>query len=79
MVKVIHIAYIGTETTTVELDDYTVEVMYSGIADMVREAARLQKAERAGPCGFSLDRWRFARAGSAVASTADRNCVLLTP
>jgi hypothetical protein len=78
-VKLIHIANIGTETATVELDDYTVEVMYSGVADMLREAARLQKAERAAPCDFSLDRWRSARAGSATASAANRNGVLLTP
>ncbi len=52
MVKVIHIANDGTETATVELDDFTVKVIYSGIADMLREAANLKKAERAAPCEF---------------------------
>ena len=64
MVRVIHIANIGTETATVELDDSIVEVMYSGIADMLREAARLQKAERAAPCDFSLESGRGPRSGS---------------
>jgi len=79
MVKVIHIANIGTETATVELDDDIVEVMYSGIADMLREAARLQKAERAAPCDFSLEGRRSARAGFATAPAAVRSCLLLTP
>ncbi len=52
MVKVSHIANDGTETATVELDDFTVKVIYSGIADMLREAADLRKAERAAPCDF---------------------------
>jgi len=55
MVKVIHIANNGAETASVELDDFTVQVIYSGIADMLREAASLQKAERAASCDFSLE------------------------
>ena len=80
MVKVIHIATIGTETATVELDDSVVEVLYSGIADMLREAATLQKADRRCPVRC------FARksqpGGAAVVrlgSAADRTRVLLTP
>jgi hypothetical protein len=59
MVKVTHIASNGTETATVKLDDFTVKVMYSGIADMLREAASLERAERVASCEFSLvDRQR---------------------
>ena len=79
MVRVIHIANIGTETATVELDDSIVEVMYSGIADMLREAARLQKAERAAPCDVSLESHRRASGKFATASDAGRNRVLLAP
>ena len=39
MVKVIHLADDGTEITAIEVDDFTIEVIYSGIADMLREAA----------------------------------------
>jgi hypothetical protein len=39
MVKVVQIADDGTETAVVILDDFTVEVVYSGIADMLRDAA----------------------------------------
>jgi len=38
MVKIIQLADDGTETAAVELDDFTVEVIYSGIADMLRDA-----------------------------------------
>jgi hypothetical protein len=38
MVKIIHVADDGTEKAAVELDDFTVEVIYSGIADMLRDA-----------------------------------------
>jgi hypothetical protein len=36
--KVIHIAEDGTEEASVELDDFTVEVVYSGIAKMLAQA-----------------------------------------
>jgi hypothetical protein len=39
MVRVIQIADDGTETAAVDLDDFTVEVVYSGISDMLRQAA----------------------------------------
>jgi hypothetical protein len=38
MVKIIQVAEDGTEKAAVELDDFTVEVIYSGIADMLRDA-----------------------------------------
>jgi hypothetical protein len=42
MVKIIRVAEDGTETAAVELDDFTVEVIYSGIADMLRDADTAQ-------------------------------------
>ena len=39
MVKVIHLADDGTEMATIEVDDFTIEVIYAGIAEMLREAA----------------------------------------
>jgi len=39
MVKVIHIAEDGTEMAAIEVDDFTIEVIYSGIAEMLHEAA----------------------------------------
>jgi hypothetical protein len=44
MVKVIHVADDGTEVAAIEVDDFTIEVIYSGIADMLREAASTQPA-----------------------------------
>ncbi len=42
MVKIIHVADDGSEKAAVELDDFTVEVIYSGIADMLRDAETAQ-------------------------------------
>ena len=39
MVRVIHLADDGTEMAAIDLDDFTIEVIYSGIADMLRAAA----------------------------------------
>jgi len=39
MIKVIHLGDDGTEMATIEVDDFTIEVIYSGIAEMLREAA----------------------------------------
>ena len=47
MVKVIQVAEDGTETAAVEVDDFTIEVIYSGIADMLREAAASSEAAAA--------------------------------
>jgi hypothetical protein len=44
MVKIIQVADDGTEKAAVELDDFTVEVIYSGIADMLRDAEASQAA-----------------------------------
>jgi hypothetical protein len=39
MVKIVRIADDGTEMESVVLDDFTVEVVYAGISDMLRDAA----------------------------------------
>ena len=39
MVKVIHVADDGTEMAAIEVDDFTIEILYAGIAEMLREAA----------------------------------------
>ena len=39
MIKVIRLGDDGTEMATIEVDDFTIEVIYSGIAEMLREAA----------------------------------------
>jgi hypothetical protein len=44
MVKIIHVADDGTEKAAVELDDFTVEVIYSGIAEMLRDAETAEAA-----------------------------------
>lgn len=44
MVKIIQVADDGSEQAAVVLDDFTVEVIYSGIADMLRDAATAQAA-----------------------------------
>jgi hypothetical protein len=44
MVKVIQVADDGTEKAAVELDDFTVEIIYSGIADMLRDAEAARAA-----------------------------------
>jgi hypothetical protein len=55
MVKVIHIADDGTEMAAIEVDDFTIEVIYSGIAEMLREAATAQDAPAAGACELSRE------------------------
>lgn len=54
MVKIIHVADDGSEQAAVVLDDFTVEVIYSGIADMLRDAATAQAANVSSP--FDLSR-----------------------
>ena len=48
MVKVIRIDDEGTEVAAIELDDFTVEIVYSGIATMLAAAAS-GSSDRAGP------------------------------
>jgi hypothetical protein len=39
MVKVTHLADDGTEMASIEVDDFTIEVVYSGLAAMLHDAA----------------------------------------
>ena len=39
MVRVTQFADDGTETAAIEVDDFTIEVIYSGLAEMLRDAA----------------------------------------
>jgi hypothetical protein len=43
VVKVIHINDRGAETATIELDDFTVQVLHPGIAEILREAVSNQR------------------------------------
>ena len=54
MVKVIHLANDGTETASIEVDDFTIEVIYGGLAEMLREAAATNQP--AAPAGLELSR-----------------------
>jgi hypothetical protein len=68
MVKVIYVSDNGAETATVELDDFTVKVLYPEIADMLQGATADQ------PCPspqFKLSRQarqRRARSSNRVKS-----------
>jgi hypothetical protein len=57
MVRVIRIAEDGTEQESVEIDDFTIEVVYSGISDMLRNAASGKELG----CATPLDLPRDAR------------------
>ncbi len=50
MVKVILLADDGTEMAAIEIDDFTIEVIYSGIAQMLREAAASNRPVAGTPC-----------------------------
>ncbi len=54
MVKVIQLAEDGTQTAAIEVDDFTIEIVYSGIAEMLREAA--SSGEEARACLAELPR-----------------------
>ena len=40
MVRVIRVADDGTEVAAIEVDDFTIEILYAGLADLLREAAQ---------------------------------------
>ncbi len=50
MVKVTHLSEDGTEMASIEIDDFTIEVIYSGLAAMLRDAAAAGP-DRAAPAG----------------------------
>jgi hypothetical protein len=39
MIRLTQVADDGTELAAVEVEDFTIEVLYAGLADMLREAA----------------------------------------
>lgn len=43
MIRIIRVEDDGTETASIEVDDFTIEVIYSGLAEMLREAAATQR------------------------------------
>jgi hypothetical protein len=53
MVRVTRVADDGTEVTTVDLDDFTIEVIYAGLAEMLREAVGAQPAVPVASCELS--------------------------
>ena len=55
MVKVIHLADDGTEMAAIEVDDFTIEVIYSGLADMLREAAASTAVPAIAPADLSRE------------------------
>jgi hypothetical protein len=55
MVKVIRVADDGTETACIEVDDFTLEVIYSGLAEMLRNAASAPAPDAAPSCELSRE------------------------
>jgi hypothetical protein len=41
VIKVTQVAEDGTETASIEVDDFTIEILYAGLADMLKKAAHL--------------------------------------
>jgi hypothetical protein len=56
MVKITQIADDGTETASIEVDDFTIEVIYSGLAEMLRDAATVTPSASAPASGCELSR-----------------------
>jgi hypothetical protein len=52
MVKVIHVDDSGVEMATVEIDDFTIETVYAGIADLLRTASSMTPPTSS-PAGIS--------------------------
>jgi hypothetical protein len=49
MVKVIHVDDNGAEMATVEIDDFTIETVYAGIATLLRTASAASAAPPPSP------------------------------
>ena len=71
MVKVIHFADDGTEMAAIEVDDFTIEVLYSGIAEMLRHAAAAHDSGAAASATCRARRASAARRSSAASATED--------
>jgi len=61
MVRVTQIDASGNEQATVELDDFTVEILYSGIATMLRKATSAESRAWQQKEPSSAERQRRAR------------------
>ncbi len=55
MVKLIQVADDGTETASIEVDDFTMEVIYSGLAEMLRDAVAARPPASAPACELPRD------------------------
>jgi hypothetical protein len=55
MVRVTRIGEDGTEKESVDIDDFTIEVVYAGISDMLRDAASSKEPGCADPLDFPRD------------------------
>ncbi|HEX4127896.1 MAG TPA: hypothetical protein VHX67_09995 [Acidimicrobiales bacterium] len=55
MVKVTQLADDGTEMASIEVDDFTIEILYSGLADMLHEAAATQPPVTVPSCELSRE------------------------
>jgi hypothetical protein len=55
MVKVTQLADDGTELASVEVDDFTIETIYAGLADMLRAAAVAQPLAGAPGCELTRE------------------------
>ena len=53
MVKVIQLADDGSEMASIEIDDFTIEVVYSGLATMLHDAAAARVPLSAPSCEMS--------------------------
>jgi hypothetical protein len=55
MVRVTQVADDGTETASIEVDDFTIEVIYSGLAEMLRDATAARPPVSGRACELSRD------------------------
>jgi hypothetical protein len=53
MIRLTQLADDGTELAAVEVDDFTMEVLYAGLADMLRRAAASRPAATVPSCDVS--------------------------
>jgi hypothetical protein len=62
MVRIIHLADDGSEVAAIEVDDFTIEVIYSGLAEMLHDAAAAHQPIAPPDCSLSREaRRRRAR------------------
>jgi hypothetical protein len=55
MIKVTQVSDDGTETASIEVDDFTIEVLYAGLAELLREAADVPGAVTPARCELSRE------------------------